>query len=126
MDSPGYFIRPTIVRDIADDAPLVREEQFGPVLPVLKYSDIEELLERVNDTEYGLGGTIWATDIDRASALALRVRSGTVWVNRPQGIDPKVPFRGAKQSGIGTEMGEAGFEEYTQGQIVSVSLGELV
>jgi acyl-CoA reductase-like NAD-dependent aldehyde dehydrogenase len=126
MDGPGYFIRPTIVRDIADDAPLVREEQFGPVLPVLKYSDIEELLERVNDTEYGLGGTIWATDIDRASALALRVRSGTVWVNRPQGIDPKVPFRGAKQSGIGTEMGEAGFEEYTQGQIVSVSLGELV
>ncbi|KQX17475.1 MULTISPECIES: aldehyde dehydrogenase family protein [unclassified Sphingomonas] len=126
MDGPGYFIRPTIVRDIADDAPLVREEQFGPVLPVLKYSDIDELLERVNDTEYGLGGTIWATDIDRASTLALRVRSGTVWVNRPQGVDPRVPFRGAKQSGIGTEMGEAGFEEYTQGQIVSVSLGELV
>lgn len=126
MDGPGYFIRPTIVRDIADDAPLVREEQFGPVLPVLKYSDIDELLARVNDTEYGLGGTIWATDVDRATELALRVRTGTVWVNRPQGIDPKVPFRGAKQSGIGTEMGEAGFEEYTQGQIVSVSLGELV
>jgi len=126
MDGPGYFIRPTIVRDIADDAPLVRDEQFGPVLPVLKYSDIEELLERVNDTEYGLGGTIWATDIDRASELALRIRTGTVWINRPQGIDPKVPFRGARQSGIGTEMGEAGFEEYTQGQIVSISLGELV
>ena len=126
MDGPGYFIRPTIVRDISDDAPLVREEQFGPVLPVLKYSDIDELLARVNDTEYGLGGTIWATDVDRATELALRVRTGTVWVNRPQGIDPKVPFRGAKQSGIGTEMGEAGFEEYTQGQIVSVSLGELV
>ncbi|MES2497508.1 MAG: aldehyde dehydrogenase family protein [Pseudomonadota bacterium] len=126
MDGPGYFIRPTIVRDIADDAPLVRDEQFGPVLPVLKYDDIEELLTRVNDTEYGLGGTIWATDVERATALALRVRTGTVWVNRPQGIDPKVPFRGAKQSGIGTEMGEAGFEEYTQGQIVSVSLGELV
>jgi len=126
MDGPGYFIRPTIVRDIADDAPLVRDEQFGPVLPVLKYDDIEELLVRVNDTEYGLGGTIWATDVERATALALRVRTGTVWVNRPQGIDPKVPFRGAKQSGIGTEMGEAGFEEYTQGQIVSVSLGELV
>jgi acyl-CoA reductase-like NAD-dependent aldehyde dehydrogenase len=55
----------------------------------------------------------------------LRVRTGTVWVNRPQGVDPRVPFRGAKQSGIGTEMGEAGFEEYTQGQVVSVSLGEL-
>ncbi|QEH81528.1 aldehyde dehydrogenase family protein [Sphingomonas sp. C8-2] len=125
MDGPGYFIRPTIVRDIAEDTPLVREEQFGPVLPVLKYNDIDELLERVNDTEYGLGGTIWASDIERASELALRVRTGTVWVNRPQGVDPRVPFRGAKQSGIGTEMGEAGFEEYTQGQIVSVSLGEL-
>ncbi|QTH21111.1 aldehyde dehydrogenase family protein [Rhizorhabdus wittichii] len=125
MDGPGYFIRPTIVRDIAEDTPLVREEQFGPVLPVLKYSDIDELLERVNDTEYGLGGTIWASDVDRASELALRVRTGTVWVNRPQGVDPRVPFRGAKQSGIGTEMGEAGFEEYTQGQVVSVSLGEL-
>lgn len=126
MDGPGYFIRPTIVRDIPDDAALVREEQFGPVLPVLKYSDVDELIERVNDSEYGLGGTIWASDVDRASELALRVRTGTVWINRPQGIDPKVPFRGAKQSGIGTEMGEAGFEEYTQGQIVSVSLGELV
>ncbi|MBO9378391.1 aldehyde dehydrogenase family protein [Sphingomonas histidinilytica] len=125
MDGPGYFIRPTIVRDIAEDTPLVREEQFGPVLPVLKYNDIDELLERVNDTEYGLGGTIWASDVERASELALRVRTGTVWVNRPQGVDPRVPFRGAKQSGIGTEMGEAGFEEYTQGQIVSVSLGEL-
>nr|WP_047166039.1 aldehyde dehydrogenase family protein [Sphingomonas sp. Y57] len=125
MDGPGYFIRPTIVRDIAEDTPLVREEQFGPVLPVLKYSDIDEVLERVNDTEYGLGGTIWASDVERASELALRVRTGTVWVNRPQGVDPRVPFRGAKQSGIGTEMGEAGFEEYTQGQVVSVSLGEL-
>ena len=126
IDRPGYFISPTIVRDLPDDARLVREEQFGPVLPVLKYDDVDELIDRVNNSEYGLGGTVWGKDIERASAIAMRVRSGTVWVNRPQGIDPRVPFRGAKQSGIGAEMGDAGFEEYTQAHIVNVLLAEPV
>lgn len=119
LDRPGYFIPPTIVRDIADDAPLVREEQFGPVLPVLKYRDIDDLLARVNGTEYGLGGTVWGNDMARAIEVAERVSSGTVWVNQLMSIDPRIPFRGLKQSGFGTEMGEEGFAEYTQATIIN-------
>lgn len=119
LDRPGYFISPTIVRDIADDAPLVREEQFGPVLPVLKYDDLDDLIDRVNGTDYGLGGTVWGRDLDRASAVARRVTTGTVWVNQLMAIDPRIPFRGLRQSGMGTEMGQEGLEEYTQAQIVN-------
>ncbi|WP_109807264.1 aldehyde dehydrogenase family protein [Sphingosinithalassobacter portus] len=119
LDRDGYFIPPTIVRDIPDDAPLVREEQFGPVLPVLRYSDIDSLLERVNGTEYGLGGTVWSNNLDRAIAVAERVTSGTIWVNQLMAIDPTIPFRGLKQSGMGTEMGQEGLEEYTQAQVIN-------
>lgn len=119
LDRTGYFIAPTIVRDIDDDAPLVREEQFGPVLPVLSYSDIDELIERVNGTEYGLGGTVWGNDIVRANDVAMRVTSGTVWVNQLMAIDPRIPFRGLKQSGMGTEMGLEGLEEYTQAHVIN-------
>lgn len=119
LDRPGYFISPTIVRDIADDAPLVREEQFGPVLPVMKYDDLDDLIDRVNGTDYGLGGTVWGRDLDRASAVARRVTTGTVWVNQLMAIDPRIPFRGLRQSGMGTEMGQEGLEEYTQAQIVN-------
>jgi acyl-CoA reductase-like NAD-dependent aldehyde dehydrogenase len=118
LDRPGYFIAPTIVRDIADDAALVREEQFGPVLPVLKYDDVDALIERVNGTDYGLGGTVWGRDLDRASDVASRVASGTVWINQLVAIDPRIPFRGLKQSGLGTEMGLEGLEEYTQAKVI--------
>jgi acyl-CoA reductase-like NAD-dependent aldehyde dehydrogenase len=107
LDRPGFFIPPTIVRDLPDDAPLVREEQFGPVLPVLRYSDIDDVIARANDCEYGLGGT--------------------VWVNQHMAIDPNIPFRGARQSGIGGELGQAGLHEYTQPHIVnSVALEAVV
>ena len=119
LDRPGYFIAPTIFRDIPDDAPLVREEQFGPVLPVLRYDDIDDLIDRVNGTEYGLGGTVWGADLARATAVAQRVQSGTVWVNQLMAIDPRIPFRGLKQSGLGTEMGQEGLHEYTQARIVN-------
>lgn len=119
LDRPGYFIAPTIVRDIDDEAPLVRDEQFGPVLPVLKYSDVDELIERVNGTEYGLGGTVWGKDLARATEVAGRVTSGTVWVNQLMAIDPRIPFRGLKQSGLGTEMGQEGLEEYTQATVIN-------
>lgn len=119
LDRPGYFIPPTIVRDIADDAPLVREEQFGPVLPVLKYDDIDALLDRVNGTDYGLGGTVWGGDLARAIEVAGRVTTGTVWVNQLMAIDPRIPFRGLRQSGMGTEMGQEGLEEYTQAQVIN-------
>ncbi len=119
LDRAGYFIPPTIVRDLDDDAPLVREEQFGPVLPVLKYDDIEDVIARANDSEYGLGGTVWGKDLARATDVAMKIDTGTVWVNQHLAIDANIPFRGVKQSGLGAELGEAGLLEYTQAPIVN-------
>ena len=119
LDRPGYFIPPTIVRDLDDNAPLVREEQFGPVLPVLKYNDIGDVIARANDSEYGLGGTVWGKDLARAMDVARRIDSGTVWVNQHLAIDANIPFRGSKESGLGGELGETGFHEYTQPHIIN-------
>jgi len=125
MDRPGFFIPPTIVAGLDDDAPLVREEQFGPVLPVLKFSDIDDVIARANDSEYGLGGTVWGRDTARAIEVARRIDTGTVWVNQHLAIDANIPFRGVKQSGLGGELGEAGLLEYTQAHIVNaVELAE--
>ena len=120
-DGPGYFIRPTIVRDIPDDARLVREEQFGPVLPVLRYSDIDDAIRRANSTDYGLGATVWAADTKRAYDVACRIDSGCVWVNKHLDMPPDVPFGGAKHSGLGTEMGQEGLEEFTQSRIINIA-----
>ncbi|HTN63022.1 MAG TPA: aldehyde dehydrogenase family protein [Devosia sp.] len=119
LDRPGFFIAPTIVRDIAEDASLVQDEQFGPVLPVMSYSDIEDVIARANASDYGLAGTVWGKDLDRASAVAARIDSGTVWVNQHLAIDATIPFRGAKQSGLGGELGQDGLHEYTQARIVN-------
>ncbi len=121
IDRKGYFIAPTIVRDIPDDARLVREEQFGPVLPVLRYSEIDDVVSRANDTEYGLGGTVWSSNLDRAFDVAARIDSGTVWVNKHMDIQPDIPFAGAKQSGFGVEMGREGLEEFTQAKIINMA-----
>lgn len=118
LNREGYFIPPTIVTDLADDSPLVHEEQFGPILPILKYRHIEEVIARANASDYGLGGTVWGADLNRACEVAQRIETGTVWVNQFLAIDPRLPFRGAKQSGIGVELGEAGLHEYTQAHIV--------
>ena len=125
MDRPGFFIPPTIVRDLPEDAKLVKEEQFGPVLPVLKYADIEDVIARANDSEYGLAGTVWGKDLARATDVAMRIDAGTVWVNQHLAIDANLPFRGSKQSGMGGELGIEGLYEYTQPHIVnSVPLDE--
>jgi len=121
FDRKGYFIQPTIVRDIGDDARLVREEQFGPVLPVLRYTDEDDAIARANDTAYGLGGSVWSADLDRAYAVATKVSSGTVWINKHLDLQPDVPFRGAKQSGIGAEFGQEGLESYTQPKIINMA-----
>ena len=118
----GYFIAPTIVRDIADSARLVREEQFGPVLPVLSYDSVDDAIARTNDTAYGLGGTVWTSDVERGFAVASRIQSGTVWVNKHLDLPFDVPFRGAKQSGLGAENGIEGLEEYTQARIINMAL----
>jgi len=121
LDRSGYFIRPTIVRDIPDDARLVREEQFGPVLPVLRYSHLDDAITRINDSEYGLGATVWGTDLQRAYEAASRIYSGTVWVNKHLDLRPDVPFAGAKQSGLGTELGIEGLEEFTQSRVINMA-----
>jgi acyl-CoA reductase-like NAD-dependent aldehyde dehydrogenase len=118
LDGPGYFIRPTIVRDIPDSARLVREEQFCPVLPVLSYDDLDDAIARANATEYGLGGTVWGRDLDRAFRVAARIESGTVWVNQHMSLDFDVTARGAKHSGFGGELGSEGFNAYTQAYVV--------
>jgi len=125
-DGPGFFIPPTIVAGLDDDAPLVREEQFGPVLPILKFSEVDDVVRRANDSEYGLAGTVWGRNLERAMEVARRIDSGTVWVNQHLAIDPTLPFRGAKQSGLGAELGQAGLHEYTQAHVINaVELEEL-
>jgi acyl-CoA reductase-like NAD-dependent aldehyde dehydrogenase len=106
MDRPGYFIRPTIVRDISEGSRLVDEEQFGPVLPVLKYSDTDEAIRRANNTTYGLGASVWSSNLERAHDVASRIESGTVWINKHLDMAPHIPFGGAKNSGLGVEFAE--------------------
>jgi acyl-CoA reductase-like NAD-dependent aldehyde dehydrogenase len=121
LNRKGYFIRPTIVRDIPDDARLVTEEQFGPVVPVLRYSDIDDAIARANDSEYGLGGTVWAKDLDRAFRVAARIDSGIVWINTFLDVSPDISFGAAKQSGIGTQLGPEGLEEFTQIKTITMA-----
>jgi acyl-CoA reductase-like NAD-dependent aldehyde dehydrogenase len=117
----GYFIRPAIVADIKEGSPLVDEEQFGPVLPVIKFSDVEDALARANASPYGLGGSVWSSNLDRAVALANRMESGTVWINKHLELANHIPFGGAKASGMGVEMGEEGLNEFTQLQVVNIA-----
>ena len=122
-DGKGYFIRPTIVRDISDGTRLVDEEQFGPVLPVIKIRDGEDALSRANASDYGLGGSIWSKDLDRAMDLAGRMDTGTVWINKHAELAPNIPFGGAKLSGMGTELGEEGLSEFTQMHVINMAKG---
>lgn len=117
----GYFIQPTIVRDVSDDARLVAEEQFSPIVPVLRYSDIDDAIARANDSEYGLAGTVWAKDLDRAFRVAARLETGTVWINKFLDVSPDISFGGAKQSGIGAELGQEGLEAFTQVRIINMA-----
>jgi acyl-CoA reductase-like NAD-dependent aldehyde dehydrogenase len=120
-NGPGFFIRPTIVRDIPDNARLVREEQFGPVVPVLRYKDVNDAIARANDTTYGLGGTVWSKDYERAISVAKKIDSGIVWVNQHMNIHFDCPAGGAKQSGMGAELGLEGVAEFTQNHVVYVA-----
>lgn len=117
----GYFIEPTVVRDITDGTKLVDEEQFGPVMPVIKYSDPAEAIARANASIYGLGGSIWAKDSDKAWSLAEQMESGSVWVNKHADLQPHLPFGGSKFSGVGVELGEEGLKEFTQIQTLNMA-----
>lgn len=117
-DVPGYFVPVTMIDNPPEDSRIVQEEQFGPVLPLLKFSDVEDVIRRANATEYGLGGSVWGADEDRALEIAARVASGTVWVNETQHLSPMAAFGGMKQSGLGVEGGVEGLLEYTNAQTI--------
>lgn len=115
----GYFIHPTIVTGLPDDAPLVRDEQFGPILPILSYEDLDDAIRRANATEFGLGSSVWTSDIAMGQQIAQQFEAGLSWVNRHGGNGRDVPFGGAKQSGYGREQGVVGMQSYMEMQVVT-------
>ncbi len=117
-DVPGYFVPVTMLDNPPENSRIVQEEQFGPVLPLIKFSDADEVVARANATEYGLGGSVWGADEDKALAIAERIASGTVWVNETQHLSPMAAFGGMKQSGVGVEGGVEGLLEYTNAQTI--------
>lgn len=117
---PGYFYEPTVVADVSDGLRLVDEEPFGPILPVIKYSDLDEVIARANNSPNGLGGSVWSSDTAKAAALAMRLECGSAWVNEHGAIQPNAPFGGIKQSGVGVEFGQHGLAEYTSIQTLKI------
>jgi acyl-CoA reductase-like NAD-dependent aldehyde dehydrogenase len=117
----GYFIRPTIVRDIEDGAMLVDQEQFAPILPIIKFDDVDDAVRRTNSSDLGLGGSVWSADRERAYAVARQIDSGMVWVNDHLDFAPHIPFGGAKQSGIGMELSIDGMHEFSQSCVINIA-----
>lgn len=122
-DGPGHFFPLTLVTDIADGAGLVDQEQFGPVLPIIRYDSLESAIASANRLDVGLGASVWSPDIDKARAVARRLQAGTVWINQHGAIHPMVPFGGVKGSGWGVEFGAEGLKAVTRPQVISQKKG---
>lgn len=118
----GYFIKPTVFADVDDNMEIAREEIFGPVMSIIPFKNLDEVVQRANRTRYGLAAAVWTRDIQKANAIANSVRAGTVWVNCYNVLDTRAPFGGFKQSGIGRELGEYGLQQYTEVKTVTVKL----
>ena len=118
----GYFYPLTVIANAADDMRVVKEEQFGPVIPLVKYKTVEEAIERANSLDVGLGGSVWGNDPKEAADYASRLECGTAWVNQHGTLHPMAPFGGVKCSGIGVEFNVDGLKEYTTVQVVNVAL----
>jgi aldehyde dehydrogenase (NAD+) len=118
----GFFVAPTVFSDVHDEMKIAQEEIFGPVMSILKFKDMDELVERANKTIYGLAAAVWTRDIGKAHQIANNVRAGTVWVNCFDVFDAAAPFGGFKQSGIGRELGEYGLQQYSEIKTVTVKL----
>jgi len=119
-DIPGYYMPITILDNPPEDARIVAEEQFGPVMPLMKFSSEEEAIQRANDSEYGLAGAVWTADPDKGVEVAEQLETGTVWVNEFLHLSPFAPFGGHKQSGFGAEYGKEGLLEFTYPQVITV------
>lgn len=120
-EAPGYFYPLTVVADATDEMRIVREEQFGPAIPILKYRSLDEAIVRANSLDVGLGGSAWGNDVDRAAEVAARLECGTAWVNQHGALHPLAPFGGIKCSGIGVEFNVDGLKEYTTIQVLNVA-----
>ncbi|MCC7462321.1 MAG: aldehyde dehydrogenase family protein [Gammaproteobacteria bacterium] len=120
---PGYFVPPTIVTDVPDDSRLVQEEQFGPIVPVLRFNNIDDVIRRANDTRYGLAASVWSADPQRARAIAQRLEVGTAWINQHRATAATVPFGGAKESGIGRHYSEIGLKSNMEARVISLLRG---
>jgi acyl-CoA reductase-like NAD-dependent aldehyde dehydrogenase len=118
----GYFYPLTVIADATDDMPVVKEEQFGPIVPVIKYHNLEQAIRSANALEVGLGGSVWGDDPAAAADVAVRLECGTAWVNQHAGLHPMAPHSGVKSSGIGVEFNLDGLKEYTTIQVLSVAL----
>lgn len=118
-DQPGYFYPTTLVADIDNDNPLVAEEQFGPALPIIRYSTIDEAIQKANALDVGLGASVWSSDPATARNVAARIQAGTVWINKHGAVDPRIPFGGAKQSGYGLEFGVEGLKHLGVPQVIN-------
>lgn len=118
-DAPGYFYPTTLVADIDPDNPLVVEEQFGPALPIVKYTDLDWAIEQANKLDVGLGSSVWSSNRERALDVAAQLEAGTTWINSHGAVDPRVPFGGIKSSGYGVEFGTEGLKGLAYPQIIN-------
>ena len=121
LPGDGYFFAPTVVSGISEGSRLVDEEQFGPALPILTYRDVDDAVERANATMFGLSGSVWSGDTNRAAEVAGRLECGTAWVNQHIALVPHAPFGGSKWSGIGVENGPWGLLGFTEIQTVNIA-----
>jgi acyl-CoA reductase-like NAD-dependent aldehyde dehydrogenase len=120
----GYFVPPTIFADVDNKATIAREEIFGPVMAVIPFKDVDEVVELANDNEYGLAAAVWTKDIKKALRTARAIRAGIVWINDSQPAPTEMPWGGYKQSGIGRELGKDGIEDFLEKKSVYVNLGD--
>jgi len=118
-EQPGHFYPATLVADIDNSNPLVAEEQFGPALPIIRYSTVDEAVALANGLDVGLGASVWSSDAAQARKVAARIEAGTVWINKHGAVDPRVPFGGAKQSGYGLEFGVEGLKALGVPQVIN-------